>query len=192
MNTVYQLKAIPEKFMALQLDIVQLAEQLGDIALIDTLMQFPATNESLKSIWNDSVSDNFQPLSKTSSEIPDVSLWDAASLVLNQKAYDSLNRYLESEGEFLPITCNGEKMYIFNCQSFGEEDKAHTVKKYVNGTDMGLEYLEFNSDDVAKRFIFKSKLKGVNTLYCTTSFKALCKEFKLEGLRFDEDLVSPF
>ncbi|WP_250462050.1 hypothetical protein [Microbulbifer litoralis] len=192
MNTLYQLKQIPERFMALQLDVVQLADQLGDIELLDTLMQFPASNEPLSSIWKDSVSDDFQPLSLTSTEIPDISLWDATCLVLNEKAFNALNRYLKHEGEFLPITANGEKMHIFNCQAFGKEDKSLTVKKYVNGTDFGLEHLAFDEDDVAQRFVFKSEMKGCNTLYCTSSFKALCKEFSLEGLRFDGDLVSPF
>lgn len=192
MNTVYQLKQMPERFMGLQLDVVSLAEQLGDMDLLDKLMQYPASNEPLSPIWKDTVSDEFQPLSPTGTEIPDISLWDATCMVLNGKAFSALKRYLEHEGEFLPITVNGEEMYIFNCLEFGKEDTVHTVKKYVNGTDMGLEHLSFDEKDVSRRFVFKSQMKGCNTLYCTSSFKALLKEFSLEGLRFDEDLVSPF
>lgn len=113
-------------------------------------------------------------------------------MVLNQKAYKALHQYLEPEVEFLPITANGESMYIFNCQEFGKKDKAHTVKKYVNGTDMGLDHLEFDENDLSQRFVFKFKMTGCNALFCTSSFKALCSEFRLEGLRFDKDLISPF
>lgn len=178
--------------MGLQLDVVGLAEQLGDMELLDKLMQYPASNEPLSPIWKDSVTSEFQPLSPNGTEIPDISLWDATCMVLNEKAYGALRRYLEQEGEFLPVTANDQKMYIFNCLEFGKEDTANTVKKYVNGTDFGLEHLSFDEADAAQRFVFKSEMKGCNTLYCTSSFKALLKEFNLEGLRFDEDLVSPF
>jgi len=83
-------------------------------------------------------------------------------------------------------------MHVFNCLSFGKEDDKLCVKQYVDGERVGLETLVFEDEDVAKRFLFKSELQFGGALYCSTSFKALCNELGLQGLRFDEDLLNPF
>ncbi|MFA0813787.1 hypothetical protein [Microbulbifer epialgicus] len=77
-------------------------------------MEFFATNKGLSAIWNESVSDSCQPLLPTGDQ------WDAVDLVLNQKVYIALKECIGPEGELLPITVDGEKMYIFHCQSFGK------------------------------------------------------------------------
>ena len=94
------------------------------------------------------------------------------------EACDKLESVLISEGEFLPINVGSETMYAFNCLSFGVED--------------GLETLEFDNEDIERRFVFKSHLQGCTALYATESFKILCEKYGLEGLRFDEDLLDPF
>lgn len=192
MNSVFQLKPIPERFMAYQLDIAELAEQLGSIDLIDELMQMGANDIPLSTIWKDGISSTFKPLSDTSSEVPDISLWDGSALILNAKAHAALHSYLEPEGEFLPVLADGIPMYIFNCLAYGKEDLTQCVRQYFDGVAVGVEHLKFDAADVANRFVFRSKMKGNNTLYCSGSFKALCQEFDLAGLRFDRDLVSPF
>ncbi|AWF82574.1 hypothetical protein BTJ40_18150 [Microbulbifer sp. A4B17] len=188
---VYQLKYSPKRFKAFQLDILSLAEQLGDEGLLPLLMEFPLTNEPLLQHWG-RVSDKFTPLSSTSVEISDISLWGHTSLILNEKAYKSLNEYLKGEGEFLPVIADGEEMQIFNCLSFGKEDASQCLKKYLDGYEDGLETLVFDEADVANRFLFKSKMQGCGALYCSSLFKSLCSEFGIQGLRFDEGLLDPF
>lgn len=190
--TVYQIKYLPEKYLSFQLDIVELAEQLGDINLIDTLMSQPEKNESLLPIWGN-VSHDFQALSDTSQKvIPDITPWDNTMLVMNNKAYNALKEHLEPEGEFLPITVNGEKMKAFNCLSFGKEDLSLTEKDYLDGYENGLKSLVFDEDDISNRLVFKSKMDGCARLYVSQKFKDLCEEFGLEGIRFDADLIDPF
>lgn len=189
--TVYQLKESPERFKALQMDYLTLCDQLGTDDLLPLLMGHPLTNEPLLPHWRE-VSDSFQPLSLTSTEIPDVSLWGKTGLALTEKAFNRLSRYLESEGEFLPITVDGERMYIFNCLTFGKEDEGLCERKYLDGYDDGIKSLAFEEADVSQRFLFKSKLQGAHALYCSSVFKALYTELGLQGLRFDEDLLNPF
>lgn len=188
---VYQLKYSPERFMAASLGPLELAEQIGNDDLIPLLLNHSATNEPLLPHWGE-VTETFSPLSPTSTEIPDISLWGGTSLILNAKAYDLLSERLALEGEFLPVTANDEQMYIFNCLSFGKEIEELCVKKYLEGEVDGLETLVFDDEDIAGKFLFKSKLQGCGTLYCSSHFKALIEELGLEGLRFDTDLLNPF
>ena len=189
--SAFQLKHIPDRFMGFELDVVELSEQLGNEDLIDTLMYQPASNESLLPYWGE-VAYDFQSLSPTSKEIPDVSIWDISMLILTKKAYEALGEHLAEDGEFLPITANGQAMHVFNCLSFGAENTALCETSYLNGLEDGLKTLAFDEADINARMVFKSKLEGCNRLYASSAFKDLCEKFGLEGLRFDEDLISIF
>ncbi|WP_250460301.1 hypothetical protein [Microbulbifer litoralis] len=189
---VYQLKSIPERFMAFKLDALTLCDQLGNDDLLPLFLGHSGGGEPLTPHWGEGVSSTFSPLSPSSTEIPDISLWGGAKLILNAKAYDLLKERLAPEGEFLPVSADGQRMYAFNCLSYGKEDEELCVRKYLDGEFVGLETLVFDDNDVAGRFLFKSKLQFGGALYCSSAFKALCNELGLEGLRFDEDLINPF
>lgn len=191
MSAVYQLKNVPERFMSEQTDVVQLAEQLGDEDLVETLLNRPFANESMKPYWGP-VEGKWQSLSSTSAEKPDISLWDLGCLLLNQRAFTSLKDALAEAGEFLPITVDGELMYIFNCQEWGQEDVSLSERKYLNGYEDGLKSLVFEPGDVITKTVFKSKLAGAGFLYASESFKHLVDDADLQGLRFDTDLLDPF
>lgn len=189
---IYQLKQRPEEFKTLILDIMNLANQLGDKKLVKQLRVQPSTNEPLLPLWKDGVVSEFEDVLGKDSAIPDVSPWRGTSLALTAEAYQKLEPVLAPEGEFLPITVGDETIYAFNCLSFGTEDESMCLKKYSDGFEDGLETLEFDEEDIEPRYVFKSRLQGCTVLYATESFKHLCEEYRLEGLRFDEDLLDPF
>lgn len=190
--TAYQLKDIPDRFMGTETDVMSLAEQLGDENLVEMLMLQPSSNESLQPIWRDVVVDSWCPLSPTSTERPDISLWEAGCLLLNQKAYTALKAALTGHGEFLPITVDGEPMHVFNCLTFAQEDMGLTERNYTDGYEDGLLSLVFDEEDISNKMVFKSRLEGPGILYVSKAFKALVDQSELQGLRFDEDLLDPF
>ena len=191
MAAVYQLKKIPTRFMEGQTDVLQLAQQLGDEGLVEKLMMRPYLNETMKASWG-SVTDSWRPLSFTSNEKPDISMWDAGCLLLNQKAYSALHQALAADGEFLPITVDGEPMQVFNCMTWGKEDMSLTEKAYLDGYEDGIATLAFDEADIAGKMVFKSQLEAGARLYVSEAFKTLVEAHQLQGLRFDPELMDPF
>ncbi|MGF1725253.1 hypothetical protein [Photobacterium nomapromontoriensis] len=190
MMQIYQLKERPEDFRELQLGLDDLLEQIGEEHLM-ALHKQRSQNTSLLPIWKN-VKSTFGDVLGKDSVVPDVSLWASTYLVLNAKAYASLNEELCNEGEFLPITADGENYYIFNCLSFGQEDETTCVKKYLDGIEDGIDTLFFDDIDVAGRYLFKSKLQGCQALYATEHFKELCEQHLFKGLRYETDLLAIF
>lgn len=190
---VYQLKYIPKKYKALQLDVISIAEKLGDYGLITTLMNAPLTGESLAGKWK-SIETSLQSLSVSGSEIPDISLWDSQGLYLSAKAYDAMAEALKDDGEFLSITVEGKPAYLFNCRVFGQEDLALTERKYLDGEPDGVLSLVFDDADLIEgnRYVFRSKLQGCTALYASDKFKQLCEKHSLFGLKFDTSLLDIF
>lgn len=195
MNQVFQIKH-PETYKSAILDWYELSQQLGDDEsenLLRELHSLLVGNKPLMPIWGSGVHHSFQSISPVSEAIPDISSWGGPMLLLNARAHDLLRDRLAPEGEFLPITVDGEAMQIFHCLSYAKEEVELCVRRYFQGMPLeGLETLTFRADDVADRFLFLSKLQGGNKLYCSTQFKALVTELGLEGLRFDTDLLDPF
>ncbi len=189
---VYQIKFIPERFKAFQLDLLDLSKQLGKTKQLRELMRQPITNESWVDIWNGEIKGDFKKLSPKSTEIPDISWWYHNKLILTEKAHSVLKDYLQPDGEFLPVFSEGQKMHVFNCLSFAEEDKGLTEQKFLDGYEDGLKSLAFNEADIKPRMVFKSKMEGCNRLYAPQKLKDCCEEFGLEGLRFDANLIDPF
>ncbi|BCL71827.1 hypothetical protein TUMSATVNIG1_37940 [Vibrio nigripulchritudo] len=187
--SVYQLKADHENYNLFELDMMQLASQLGDENLVDFLLDLPDTQESLKTVWKN-VSSEFE--SDLSKPFPDITTWDINFLLLNEKAYDVTKELLENVGEFLPILVNGSSHFVFHCQSFGLEDPSKTEMKYEDGYPSGLKTLEFHEPDVRFKAVFKSKLQGASKLFANEHLKQLCDNNELRGLRFDSDLINPF
>lgn len=190
---VYQLKYIPKKYKALQLDVMKIAEKLGDYGLITTLMNAPLTGESLADKWR-CIDTTLQSLSASGCEMPDLSLWDSQGLYLSTKAYDALADTIKDDGEFLSLNVDGKPAYLFNCRVFGQEDLSLTERKYLDGEPDGVVSLVFDEAELTKsnRNIFRSKLQGGTALYASENFKKLCETHNLCGLKFDNDLLGIF
>ncbi|SEA68507.1 hypothetical protein [Alkalimonas amylolytica] len=111
-----------------------------------------------------------------------------------QLAYDALAADLKHEGEFLPITVDGQSTYLFNCQSFAAEDRSLTERNYLDGEPDGVRSLVFDNADIANnnRCVFRSKLQGCTALYASEKFRLLCEKHNLGGLKFETDLLDIF
>ena len=188
---IYQIKGNLKDFKALELNGLDIAEQLDQLENLEVLCNFSAKNISLKDNWG-KVSSTFYAESPSATKLPSIMVWAGAALVLTKTAYIKLRKYIEHEGEFLIVDIEGNPYYIFNCLQYGKENNEQTLAKYIDGEAVGLENLEFDEQDVSSRLLFKSEKQGSSILYCTANFKALCNEFSLKGVIFDDDLLSPF
>lgn len=190
MSTLYQLMERPQQFRTLNLNVMSLASQLDGIDF-ETIRKQPSQNTSLLPFWNDKVACTTRDVLGDDTPVAHIFLWLRLYLVLSEKAYAALATQLGDAGEFLPIHVDGQQMYIFNCREYGKEDESLCMKKYLNGLEDGYETLVFDERDVKGRLLFKSKLNGIS-LYATDTFKQICDENGLEGLRFEEDLLAVF
>ncbi|MGR5271335.1 hypothetical protein ACPV4S_05855 [Vibrio alginolyticus] len=188
---VYQLKNLPGKYQYFDLDPLALSKQLGKNGILTRIMRSELAFEPLLPYWG-RVSHHFSSPAPKVTAIPDVSLWGSNFLVISQQVYDVIGSELAPYGEFLPITCSGEPYYAFNCLVCGQEDETLTEKRYLDGYEDGLESLAFVEDSVKDKLLFRSKMQGGSTLFCTQKFKDLLSNHHLLGLRFDEDLLAIF
>ncbi len=186
---IYQLKNQPEKYKAVVQSTYDLSKNLG--LGIRTIQSRIVSDEPMTDIW-DSIEVQPEQHFPTAEIIPDVSVWGYGWLVFSKKAYEKLSVHLEGTGEFLPINVEGNKMFVFRCTSWAKEDESECIFHYIDGELDGLKHLVFDQADVDEKLVFKSKLQGGNTVYCSSVFKGLCSELKLDGLRYDEDLISPY
>lgn len=99
---IYQLKQRPEEFKTLTLDIMNLANQLGNKKLVRQLRLQPSTNEPLLPIWKDGVVGDFEDVLGKNSTVPDISTWYSTYLALTAGACDKLGSVLASEGSSCP------------------------------------------------------------------------------------------
>ncbi|WP_272165492.1 hypothetical protein [Vibrio diabolicus] len=185
---IYRLKRPIDTYEVIDFDIFQFAENLGDEQLTLVRSQ-PRTNESLLGRWGDvvcSISKEYQ--GKT---LPSISFW-GSYLIFTQKAFIALSDRLSEYGEFLPINADGNELFIFNCLTFGQEDKELCEKIFEDGYEVGLKSLHFHSVDVADKLIFKSQLLGPQSLLAIEEFKRMYETCGLDGVIFDADLLNPF
>ncbi len=187
----YQLKNIDEEFKTLALDPMELLEQLGTEDALDVFLRQPTTNDSLLPIWKN-IHSTMRAMFDSALTQPDVSLWNFLYLLINEKAYSILKDHISPYGEFLPITVDGKKMFIFNCLDYAKEDQDQCLREYIDGIECGLKLLTFDTTDTKDKLLFKSKLEGGSLLFASDHFKQICERHELKGLRYDEDLLSIF
>ncbi|WP_159820618.1 hypothetical protein [Colwellia sp. 20A7] len=192
---IYQIKAQENTYDIIDLDVVVLAEKLAENptldedTLIELLMNLPFDNTSLKSMWPDEMVCNY--FGKSKEQNYDINVY-ANFLVLNMKAYNTLHGELKEFGEFLPLNVEGDKMMMFNLLTFAQENKTLCEMSYLDGFENGLKTLCFDEADTVTKTIFKSKLQGGMTNYCTDKLKHLVEKNDLSGVKFDTDLLDYF
>jgi hypothetical protein len=181
------------QFKWLALDAADVVELMPEEYTLKQIHQFYYHNLSLAEWWKN-VSSRFQSnFDRIDDPIPDISLWVGyASLVLNQKAFNALGDMLSYFGEFLPITCDSDTFYIFNCLTLIEADKAHNESGLRDGHSIGITKIGFNKKDSEEKLIFKTKCNISSDLFCGDEFKNAVESQALTGITFSTDLVPGF
>lgn len=193
---IYKLDTDIDKFQTLELDSVSLAYQLFDQlpkdidvggfdGLIERLFKQPLTNSSLFEVWGNVTANMGTPFVKQTRK-PDISVWIFSYLLLSKKAFDVFKGLLADVGELLPLTVDGEEMYIFNSMSFCQED----LQKCTTDSHGIYNYIEFEEVNAKNKPLFKSKLLSGTGIYASEEFRELYLESNLSGLTFSTELCS--
>lgn len=185
----YRLKNAPETYKIIVKSSYELSKELG--IGVRSLQSRMVSDEPISDIW-ETIQVTPEKQFPTADSIPEISVWGYGWLVLSKNAKEKLSSYLKSSGEFLPLAVDGNEMFVFRCTTWAEENDSECILHYVDGEIDGLEHLSFDQADIDKKLLFKSKLEGGTSVYCTSTFKGLCAELRLSGLRYDEELISPF
>mgnify|MGYP003624414363 FL=1 len=186
---IYRLKSMVNSYEVIDLDIFEFAEIIGDEDLSLVRSQ-PRTNESLLNSWG-LPSCSFSKEYKQAEKYPDISFW-GTYLLMSADAKSEMFELLNGFGEFLPLKVEGYEFYLFNCLTFGVEDKQLCLLKYNEGIEDGLESLAFEAQDAQLKPIFKSKLQGSRTLFANEKFRQCYDSNNFSGLRFDTELLNIF
>ncbi|RZK24915.1 MAG: hypothetical protein EOO43_06875 [Flavobacterium sp.] len=189
MNNVFAIRKDIPKYKVLDLDILDITRELPDNIDLDSVYNFSQLNTSMASWWVTTDTKYVSTNNRGDAKDPDISCWIDATLTLSPRAYRLLKDLLSEYGEFLPVSISGELHYIFNCFSEGEPIKEACVFNNEEGMQAGLKYLEFDKS-VSNLVVFKTKIESCLTLFCNNRFKEIVESFGLNGVIFDENLVT--
>ena len=187
MSTIFAIRKDIPKYQILDLDVLDVTRNLPDDIDLDSVFDFSQLNTPLAQWW-ETPETRFVGVDNPGSEIPDISCWVDASLVLSPKAYRLLKDSLAAIGEFLPVNVDNQLHYIFNCFQLADEDDEKSKFNIEEGLASGLKHLEFREDS-SNLLLFKSKAENCLTLFCNQRFKEIVNSFALGGVIFDEQLI---
>lgn len=113
-------------------------------------------------------------------------------LFLNEKGYTGLHDVLAPHGEFLPVTYEGEKGFLFNILSIAENlnglDKKLSTKNEYNE----LQSIAFHTEQLQNTPIFRAEFDNYMGVYCQENLKTLIESLNLKGLTYSTDLGNIF
>lgn len=141
---------------------------------------------SYSDVWNVCEIEFVDSFGGQSKKMPDISI-NIGKLFLSDKAYQVLNKLLLPFGEFLPVTHDGNKGYIFNCLKSVTPDNKLSMHDPLNG----LFSIVFNECDINGVEVFKSNI-DFSGYFCSQNFKRIVEENGLTGISFSIDLGNPF
>ena len=119
-------------------------------------------------------------------KIPDITTWLYGNLILNEKAFQSLQNDLAPHGEFLPVSCEGQSYFAFNILSLIDDsaiNKELSEQDIQDGLYMGVKHIEFH-DSAIRSQIFKTSFDKTLYSYCSSTLKDKIQSNKLNGLIF--------
>lgn len=113
-------------------------------------------------------------------------------LFLNEKSHAGLHDLLASHGEFLSVTYEGNKGFLFNILTIAEhlnglDEKLSTKNEYNE-----LQSIAFRSEKLNSTPIFRAEFDNYMGVYCQDNFKILIEKLGLRGLTFSADLGNIF
>lgn len=185
--TFYAIRKDMPDYQVLDLDLLDVTRNLPDEIDLDSIYDFSQLNTAMASWWQ-APETRYVSTGSKNGQIPDISCWVDATLVLSPKAYRLLKDTLERSGEFLPVEVGGDLHYIFNCFAFGQSDENKCIFNDDEGMRAGLKHLELDPIS-SELLVFKVQVENCLTLFCSDRFKQIINSFELNGLVFDCDLL---
>ncbi|WP_431685740.1 hypothetical protein [Hahella sp. NBU794] len=188
--TIYRMRTNGSDFQELIFDRFLYLNKVSGLAEKRRYLSFFTHNLSLQPLWDDSFSGSFKPFEgRTGGPIPDIRMWTAGAIVLSPKAYRVLAEAIAPYGELLPVNCEGEIYYLFNCLTMVAADELISQRSVSFGAVVSIEKLSFPPTDA---MIFKTDYDNGYSLYCQSALKVLIDQHGLKGMELLEDLSRSF
>lgn len=187
MSHIFAIRKDLPTYQVLDLDLLDATRNVPDTVDLDSVYDFSLRNTPMLEWW-EAPETKFISVESGKSQVPDISCWIDASLVLSPKAYRILKDSLSAMGEFLPVSICEEVYYIFNCFQLADANEETSVFDEEAGYRAGLKHLEFD-ERASDLLVFKTKSENCLTLFCSQRFKEIVESCELRGIVFDEDLV---
>lgn len=172
---IYAIRKDSVKFQGLNFNIddcIGIRPKTSNFKLVH---DFSIKNLQLSEFWKLARTE-FSEHEDKDQQIPDITKWVNATLMLSPKAFHLLSYTLQPYGEFLPVIIDDDIYQIFNCLT--------TAKVEEGACSEG--QLVFDEDSIGESLIFKSPFQKCCDIYCTTRLKTLIQEFKFKGVMFEE------
>lgn len=189
--TTYKILRDSDSFMEFAIDLEEMLDEIGQHTGELEFMHFSQHNLKLQPYWK-KFQGTFKKVRTGATQIPDITCWRGATLVLSEKAHNKLAETLTPYGEFLPITCNDAPYYIFNCLELAILDAAKNASDSSNNDETQSEEIAFNNSSIQGKSVFKSLEQGCTAVFCNDDFKNKVANEHLTGIKFSVDLTEIF
>ena len=168
---LYSIYADSEHYRTIEFDSDQMFDYFGSVNNHFSVNYAPKVFLSLKR----PLSVNFQCENTEShgDAMPDISE-HYGRLFLSQKAYDVLGDLLKNDGEFLPVTYEDGKAYIFNTLSVAESVDGVNTDLSVKDKYGERKHMAFHEDRIKDFKIFKTKFDGYINAFIQPLIKEAC------------------
>ncbi len=177
------------KFQEFDLEIDDIVDFVPEKFDLLDIYDFSLHNLAFAKWWG-KVESGFTAIdSDSSAEIPDISCWIGATLILSNKAYNLLKSELKPYGEFLPVQCASNNFYIFNCLTIVNVDEQKSEQELFDGEVVDINKIVFDKSEVGTQIIYKTKYNNCQDLFCNESFKEIIIKNYLTGITFSENLT---
>ena len=119
---------------------------------------------------------------------PDIMIDNLGHLYFSKQAYLACASALNGMGEWLPVTHQGSKAYVFNPLSKAEDVNAVDSDNTQYEEGDSLKRVAFLPEPVKNTPLFKTELDSFRGIYCLAEFKKAVEQAQLNGLIFTDDL----
>ena len=137
------------------MDLDALGDEIGDVVGDDAFYCYSQDNLSLQDCWVD-IGGRFVDVGLRNEGRPDITAWNGANLVLNEKTYNALRDVLAPFGEFLPISLDEVPYHVFNCMRVVDVNAEESEQELFNGEWVGVVSIAFHNETIRDKLVFKT------------------------------------
>jgi|SRR5690554_1251255 len=188
---IYKILRDSENHMEFTTNLEEMLDELGPKVGDLEFMHFSRHNLRLAQYWK-TFSGTFRKVKSGASALPDISCWRGATLVLSEPTYSTLEFILQPYGELLPIICNGETYYIFNCLTLASIDKKKSTQSPLDEGLIEFDKIAFEENSIQGKLVFKSQEEGCTAIFCCDDFINIINSQNIKGIKFSENLSEIF
>jgi len=188
---VFKILRDSDHYMEFFTDLEEMLDEIGPKVGDLEFMHFSRHNLQLAKHWGNFYG-SFKKVRSSADQIPDISCWRGATLILSSSAKSILGEQISTYGEFLPIKCNDQPCYIFNCLELASLDKNFSRQQTLEHGLIAFEKIVFDQNSISKKLLFKSQDEGCTSVFCSETFVHLINQSNLKGLKFSEKLTDVF